>query len=59
MDNTLADDARAAADAITAEYGDNLTIKDLIAIAYMRGNVAGIREALAKIKLPIPLEAQP
>lgn len=50
MDNTLADDARAAAEKITAEYGE-LTVKDMIAIAYMRGNVEGIREALAQVKL--------
>lgn len=50
MDNTLADEARAAGEAITAEYGNNLAINDLIAIAYVRGNVAGIREALAYVR---------
>lgn len=45
----FSDAARAAAQEILAEYAGKAYLSDLIAIAYMRGLVQGVREAGAVV----------
>lgn len=47
---TLSDAAHAAAVELLTEFAGTVRLTELLAIAYMRGNVAGCREALSVVK---------